>query len=248
MMVSRFFFPSPLGDTPECVELPEALAHHAVRVLRLRDGDAVVLFDGSGWEWPGRLEVEGRVCRARLDEPLKLERESPLELVLVQSLASGDKMDWVVQKAVELGVKRVVPLRAERSVLRLSGERAVKRVAHWYQTAISACEQCGRNRVPEIGAVSDLDEVLQPEPGVQRFFLAPEGAVQLAEILPPAGRIEVFVGPEGGWSAAELDELRRARCVPLRLGPRVLRTETAGLAALAAMQAVWGDFSGREHG
>lgn len=249
MMVSRFFSPTPLAGrgAGDRVALPEALAHHALRVLRLRDGAPVVLFDGSGCEWPGALEVTGaRKGAVLLGAPLERNRESPLDLVLVQSLASGEKMDWVVQKAVELGVQRIIPLRAERSVVRLDEARAAKRVAHWQQVAVAACEQCGRNRVPEVLPVASLDAAVAddaPGGGVaeQRFFLAPEEGTRLTQRERPRGRIALFIGPEGGWSDGEQAAFKRAGVAPVQLGPRVLRTETAGLAALAVMQALWGD-------
>ena len=242
-MISRFFFPERLPAGGEVV-LPEALAHHAARVLRLQDGDAVILFDGSGGEVPARLAVSGRRWSAWLDAPCAVERESPLELVLVQALASGDKMDWVVQKSTELGVAAVLPVAAARSVLRLAGERADKRVAHWRQVAVSACEQCGRNRIPEVAPVASLDAYLTASRGVRKLILAPVAGKALRDIAPPARgeAVHLLVGPEGGWSEDEVAACLRAGAEALSLGPRVLRTETAGLAALAAMQALWGDY------
>lgn len=241
MMISRFFFPCPLSDSGE-IELPAALAHHALRVLRLRDGDPLVLFDGRGGELAARLQVRGRDAFAVRGEHHALERESPLSLVLVQALASGEKMDWIVQKAVELGVSEVVPLQAERSVLKLSGDRAHKRVAHWRQVAISACEQSGRNRVPEIEPITGLREYLGSTAAASRLVLTPVDGRRLASLARPEAALHLLVGPEGGWSDDELAMCRAAGCVPIGLGPRVLRTETAGLAAVAALQALWGDF------
>ncbi|WP_041646862.1 16S rRNA (uracil(1498)-N(3))-methyltransferase [Aromatoleum aromaticum] len=240
-MISRFFFPCPLPDSGE-IELPDALAHHALRVLRLRDGDPLVLFDGRGGELAARLQVRGRDALAVRDEYHALERESPLSLVLVQALASGEKMDWIVQKAVELGTSALVPLQAERCVLKLSGERAHKRVAHWRQVAISACEQSGRNRVPEIEPITGLREYLASAAVGSRLVLTPVEGRRLASLARPDAALHLLVGPEGGWSDEELAMCRAAGCVPVGLGPRVLRTETAGLAAVAALQALWGDF------
>ncbi|MCK0506922.1 16S rRNA (uracil(1498)-N(3))-methyltransferase [Aromatoleum anaerobium] len=240
-MISRFFFPCPLPGSGD-IELPDALAHHALRVLRLRDGDPLVLFDGRGGELAARLQVRGRDAFAVRGEHHALERESPLSLVLVQALASGEKMDWIVQKAVELGVSALVPLQAERSVLKLSGERAHKRVAHWRQVAISACEQSGRNRVPEIEPISGLREYLASAAAASRLVLTPVDGRRLASLARPDAALHLLVGPEGGWSDEELAMCRAAGCVPVGVGPRVLRTETAGLAAIAALQALWGDF------
>ena len=240
-MISRFHFPDRLPAGGE-VALPDALAHHALRVLRLRDGEAVVLFDGSGGEVEARLAVRGKAVFAQLGEARAVERESPLRIVLVQALASGDKMDWVVQKAVELGAHAVQPVQAERSVLRLAGERADKRVAHWQQVAVAACEQCGRNRVPEIRPLQALAPWLGAHRDALNYVLAPGGAAGVADEPEPKDVVHLLVGPEGGWSEVEIAAFDAAGCRPVRLGPRVLRTETAGLAAVAALQARWGDF------
>jgi 16S rRNA (uracil1498-N3)-methyltransferase len=240
-MISRFHFPGRLPDAGQ-FELPEALAHHAVRVLRLRDGEAVVLFDGLGGEADATLVVEGRRVSARLGARRDTERESPLQVVLVQALAAGDKMDWVVQKAVELGVSAIQPVQAERSVLRLAGERADKRVAHWQQVAVAACEQCGRNRIPELRALQPVTHWLAAHRDALNYVLAPGGAASFGEEAAPQGTVHLLVGPEGGWSDAEMAAFDAAGCRRVRLGPRVLRTETAGLAAIAALQARWGDF------
>ena len=240
-MISRFHFPDRLPAGGE-VALPDALAHHALRVLRLRDGEAVVLFDGSGGEVEARLAVRGKAVFAQLGEARAVERESPLRIVLVQALASGDKMDWVVQKAVELGVHAVQPVQAERSVLRLAGERADKRVAHWQQVAVAACEQCGRNRVPEIRPLQALAPWLGAHRDALNYVLAPGGAAGFADEPEPKDVVHLLVGPEGGWSEVEIAAFDAAGCRRVRLGPRVLRTETAGLAAVAALQARWGDF------
>jgi 16S rRNA (uracil1498-N3)-methyltransferase len=240
-MISRFFFPHPLPASG-AVPLPEALAHHASRVLRLRDGDPIVLFDGRGGEVAARLLAQGKAWLAELGEASSAERESPLQLVLVQALASGDKMDWIVQKAVELGAWAVVPVEAERSVLRLSGERAAKRLEHWRQVAVAACEQSGRNRVPAIEPIAALRDYLAGAHAALRLVLDPAHGARPASLAPPGGAVHLLVGPEGGWSEGELAACRVAGCTGIGLGPRVLRTETAGLAALAALQALWGDF------
>ncbi|MDX5364351.1 MAG: 16S rRNA (uracil(1498)-N(3))-methyltransferase [Pseudazoarcus pumilus] len=241
-MNPRFFSPEPLPQG-DCFELPESLAHHAVRVLRLTAGARIVLFDGCGGEVEAELAGQGKRWSARLLERRATERESPLQVVLVQALASGDKMDWVVQKAVELGVSSVIPVRATRSVLKLAGERADKRVAHWREVAVSACEQSGRNRVPQVADIVDLrDYLAQTRDGPQRLILDPLGGQRLAELGRPAAACHLLIGPEGGWSGEELAACRAAGCAGVTLGPRVLRTETAGLAALSAMQALWGDF------
>ncbi|HRP98592.1 MAG TPA: 16S rRNA (uracil(1498)-N(3))-methyltransferase [Rhodocyclaceae bacterium] len=241
-MISRFFCPDRLPPAGT-IELPDALAHHAVRVLRLADGDPLVLFDGHGGEYAARLVAHGRQWGAELLGHKPVERESPLELVLVQALASGDKMDWIVQKAVELGVAAVVPVRAERSVLRLSDERAARRRSHWQQVAVAACEQSGRNRVPQIAAIADLRSYLAESRAVgDRLVLAPDAAHRLSALARPAGPVHLLIGPEGGWTPDELAACQAAGVTRVGIGPRVLRTETAGLAAVSALQARWGDF------
>ena len=242
-MNPRFFCPDGLAPESD-MPLPADVAHHAERVLRLAVGDEIVLFDGGGGECAATLLALGRQPVARLGPRQEVERESPLVITLVQALASGDKMDWIVQKAVELGAVAVQPVAAERSVLKLSGERAAKRVAHWQQVAVSACEQSGRNRVPEVAEILPLAKYLAQDFAGTRMILAPGAAGALARKPRPAGPVAILIGPEGGWSPAELALADRAGCEPLALGPRVLRTETAGLAAIAAMQTLWGDFPG----
>lgn len=231
--------PIPAGD---CAELPEALAHHATRVLRLRDGAGIVLFDGSGIEVEARLRIHGKRCRAELLERRQVSRESPLRTVLVQALASGEKMDWIIQKSVELGVTAVVPVSAERCVPRLSGERAEKRLAHWRHIAISACEQSGRNQIPQIALPQPLQVYLHTHAQASKLILSPHGGVRLAALPEPREAIHILIGPEGGWTDEERDVCRGAGCVSVSVGPRILRTETAGLAMLAALHARWGDF------
>lgn len=241
-MISRFFCPGPLQAGAD-IALPREVAHHAERVLRLAVGDEVVLFDGGGAEFAARLIALGPQARAAITTRREPARESPLLLTLVQALASGDKMDWVIQKAVELGVAAVIPVAAERSVLKLSGERADKRLAHWRQVVVAACEQCGRNRMPEVAEVLPLGRYLAAHRhGVLRLVLDPLGGQRLADLARPAGPVHLLIGPEGGWSDAELAATRAAACSPVRLGPRVLRTESAGLAVIAALQTLWGDF------
>lgn len=240
-MISRFHFPAALPAAGE-IALPDALAHHAVRVLRLRDGERIVLFDGEGGEAEATLRVRGKTVVAEVAARREVDRESPLQIVLVQALAASDKMDWVVQKAVELGVSAIQPVQAERSVLRLAGERADKRLAHWQQVAVAACEQCGRNRIPAVRPLQPLVHWLAAHRGALGYVLAPGGAASFADEPVPQDVVHLLVGPEGGWSDAELAAFDAAGCRRVRLGPRVLRTETAGLAAIAALQARWGDF------
>ena len=203
----------------------------------------MILFDGRGGQYGARIErIERDRVFAELGAWEEIERESVLAVTLVQALQGGDKMDFTIQKAVELGVADIVPVDSRRSVLRLSGERAGKRVAHWQGVAASACEQCGRNRVPLVAPLEKIENWLaRPAGNSLRLMLAPDADVTLAE-LPPAKNVQLLVGAEGGLDPQEVIAAQQAGFRAVRLGPRVLRTETAALAALAAMQALWGDF------
>ncbi len=242
-MISRFHCPFPLhpGAT---VELPDEAAHHALKVLRVADGDAAILFDGRGGQWSATLHPAGKKLRAVLGSFDAQDNESPIRVTLAQCLPSGDKMDYVVQKAVELGVARIQPVAAKRSVVRLSGERMEKRVAHWRNIAVSACEQSGRNRVPMVEAILDLPQYLAQaqEQNHPKWICLPEGGARLREHAAPQEQVILFIGPEGGFEESEVRAAKAAGFTPLRLGSRVLRTETAGPAALAAISALWGDW------
>jgi 16S rRNA (uracil1498-N3)-methyltransferase len=243
---TRVFFSGKLQPHSEC-RLPSRQAHHVARVLRLKAGDAVTLFNGDGAEYDAVVaRIAGDAVTVKVGDARGCARESPLEIVLGQALSSGERMDYTVQKAVELGVAAIHPLAAVRSVVRLAGERAEKRVAHWQAVAISACEQCGRNRVPPVAPVAELAAwLVRPAvsgAGVLRVLLSPEGATGLRDLPRPVASIVLLAGPEGGFTPEEEAAARHCGFVPVRLGPRVLRTETAAVAALAALQALWGDF------
>jgi 16S rRNA (uracil1498-N3)-methyltransferase len=240
----RFYCREPLAPGAR-IELPEPVARHAVRVLRLPPGASLVLFDGRGGEYEARIErIEKDRVVVFLGSWQDIERESSLSITLVQALQAGEKMDFTIQKAVELGVADIVPVESRRSVTRLSGERAAKRVAHWQGVAAAACEQCGRNHVPLVTPVEPLDHWLsRPPEGELRLMLAPGAEVSLAD-LPPVGNVQLLIGAEGGLDPQEVIAAEQVGFRAVRLGPRILRTETAGLAAMAAMQALWGDFKG----
>jgi 16S rRNA (uracil1498-N3)-methyltransferase len=237
----RFFLDVELtaGTT---VDLPAGVAHHAAHVLRLRDSDPLVLFNGRGGEYRGRLAARG--TRAELTTHIAVERESPVAVTLIQAWIATDKMEWVVEKAVELGATGIVLAPAGRSVVQLEGARLARRMERLRDIVVAACCQCGRNRLPAIDACADLPEalnravadgigvVLQPD--------AAESLVDVARAGPPS--FAVAVGPEGGFEPGELAHATRAGYRAVRLGTRVLRTETAGLAALSALQATVGDY------
>ena len=204
----------------------------------------MVLFDGRGGEYPAHIQrIERDRLLAELGAWLDIERESPLAITLVQALQAGEKMDYTIQKAVELGVRDIVPVESRRSVMRLAGERAGKRVAHWQGVVASACEQCGRNQVPMVAPLEKLENWLaRPAHGALRLMLAPDAELSLAALPRPNTEIQLLIGSEGGLDTQEMIAARQAGFQAVRMGPRILRTETAGLAALAAMQALWGDF------
>ena len=205
----------------------------------------MVLFDGRGGEYQAHIErIERDRVHVELGAWQDVERESPLDITLVQALQAGDKMDFTIQKAVELGVRAIVPVDSRRSVMRLSGERAGKRVAHWQGVVASACEQSGRNQVPNVAPLEKLENWLsRPSTATLRLMLAPGAKLSLAAI-PPVGQVQLLIGAEGGLDPQEMIAAGQVGFQAVSLGPRVLRTETAGLAALAAMQVLWGDFRG----
>ena len=221
------------------VELPEAAAHHALRVLRLREGDPVTLFDGTGGEWRATIAAAGRRgASAAIGGHDPVERESPLAATLVVSTLATDAMDYAVRKAVELGVSAIVPVVAARSQGASRGDR---RVDHWRKIAIAACEQCGRNRVPPIELPQPLGTWLAVrDVGKTGIVLAPGGSATFA-VLGAADAIDVLVGPEGGFVEAELAAAREAGLRAVAMGPRVMKAETACVAALAVLQAWRGD-------
>ncbi|MFW5927457.1 MAG: 16S rRNA (uracil(1498)-N(3))-methyltransferase [Wenzhouxiangella sp.] len=218
------------------IRLEAGPARHLVRVLRREHGDPVTVFNGDGSEYPGTI-VEARApdtCLVELGQAVHPAVESPLDITLIQAIGRGDRMDWCIQKACELGVSAILPVMTERTEVRLSGARAEKRQAHWQGVAIAACEQSGRCRVPAIAEPQPLT-MIEHERGVS-LVLDPEAEASLAEItLPDPPSFRIAVGPEGGFSEAERILLRQRGFSGLRLGPRILRTETAGPALIAAM-------------
>jgi len=243
MRIPRIYVPETLRPGRE-VELPVQAGEHLARVLRLDRGHPLRLFDGSGDEYEAELaSLAKRSVTARVLESAEAEdRESPLRITLAQGIARGEKMDWILQKATELGVARIVPIVTDRTEVKLDAERAERRVAHWEAVVASACEQCGRSRLPEVGEpvkLADWAASLDESAGL-RLALNPEGDLTPRD-LPASAHATLAVGPEGGLSSHDLAALGAAGFRGLRLGPRILRTETAGLAALAAMQALIGD-------
>lgn len=242
MSAPRFYLDQPLAPGAR-FSLPPGPARHAARALRLAVDDTIVLFNGRGGEFAARIErINKDEVAVSVTEFAAVERESRLRVMLAQGISSGERMDYTLQKAVELGVAAIQPIAARRSVVKLAGERADRRVAHWQGVVASACEQCGRNQVPVVAPPLPLAHWLGQRPDGRLLFLSPLAEARLADLQQPEGQDWLVAGPEGGFEADEIAALHTTGAIPVRLGPRVLRTETAALAALAAMQTLWGDF------
>ena len=243
MRIPRIFTDQPLHVGSE-VLLPEQAGEHVARVLRLEPGNPLILFNGDGRECDARLAVLAkRSVTAEIILVRDADRESPLQLTLAQSIARGEKMDWILQKATELGVARIVPLVTERTEVKLDEDRAERRLAHWTNVIAGACEQSGRNRLPVLEAPQRLDRWLGSlgDDEAMRLALLPVGGVHLRQLPAMQKGATLAVGPEGGFSEHDIAMLNQGQFLGLRLGPRILRTETAGIAALAALQALFGD-------
>jgi 16S rRNA (uracil1498-N3)-methyltransferase len=242
MPLPRFYLDQPLAPGAR-FSLPPGPARHAARALRLAEGDAITLFNGRGGEFAARIErIHKDEVAVAITGFADAERESRLRVMLAQGISSGERMDYTLQKAVELGVTAIQPISAKRSVVKLTGERADRRVAHWQGVVASACEQCGRNQVPVVAPPLPLAHWLGQQQYGRLLFLSPLAEARLADLPAPGGTDCLVAGPEGGFEADEIAALRASSAIAVRLGPRVLRTETAALAALAAMQTLWGDF------
>ncbi|MEG3191154.1 16S rRNA (uracil(1498)-N(3))-methyltransferase [Lysobacter sp. D1-1-M9] len=243
MRLTRVHVDAPLHPGSD-LALPDAASAHLGRVLRLGVGDACVLFNGDGHDYAARIVALGkRELRVAIDSAAALTNESPLRMTLLQGIARGEKMDLILQKATELGVTEIRPLSSQRSEVKLDAARAEKRLAHWRSVVVSACEQSGRARVPQVLPPQTLAAALTELPGGGlRLILDPAGDLAFSTLaIAPDAAVRLAVGPEGGWSPLDREQLQAAGFQGLRLGPRILRTETAGLAAIAALQAGFGD-------
>ena len=243
MTTPRFYCPAAAAQGQQ-LQLPEAAAHHACRVLRLEAGDPVILFSGNGGEYDAKiLRVLKQGVTVETTAWRDIDCESPIRFALAQAISAGEKMDFTLQKAVELGIAHIQPLQSERSVVRLTAERAQKREQHWQHVAVAACEQCGRNRVPQVAPIQMLTAWLgEQRENSLRIMFAPGAALTLRDLPKPEHGVTLLAGPEGGFSEVEMAAARHCGFTAASLGPRILRTETAALAALAAMQVLWGDF------
>ncbi|MEO7726230.1 MAG: 16S rRNA (uracil(1498)-N(3))-methyltransferase [Burkholderiales bacterium] len=241
---TRIYAPGMLA-TGTAVTLPATAAHHLARVLRATIGDALIVFN-DGVEFAATIaRIDKHGVTVKLGGGTPVDRENPLACMLAQAISSGERMDITLQKAVELGIRSVQTLYSERSIVRLDAARTLKRVEHWRQVMISACEQCGRNIVPAVASPQPVIEWLgglpAPRAGELRILLSPRAEQRLVDLPRPAA-VTLLAGPEGGYTEAETAFARQRGFIELRLGPRVLRTETAALAALAALNTLWGDY------
>lgn len=241
--MARFFVDMPLSED-SVVVLPEAVVHH-IQVLRLREGDALTLFNGQGGEYVATLtQLDKRYAECMVSRLDPVSRESPIWLGLAQAISSGDRMDFTLQKGVEMGVSVFQPLAAQRSVVKLAGERADKRLQRWQEIVMAACEQSGRTMIPQVLPILSVSEWLaRPQTSSVKLLLSPLGNRNLQDIAQRPASAWLMAGPEGGYTPEEEGAALAAGWTPLRLGPRILRTETAALATVSAMQTVWGDYA-----
>ena len=239
----RFYVDFALS-TDSVVELPDNVVRH-LNVLRVKNTEEIVLFNGNGKSYPALPEVlEKRRASVRILREEATDNESPLNITLVQAVSAAERMDFTLQKSVELGVAEIRPVISERCVVRLSGERAEKRVARWQEIVVSACEQSGRNIVPKVLPLTTYAQALQQLPQeTAKLLMSLNRAQKLSDVQPQSGKVVFMVGPEGGWTEKEEQQAFDAGFQSVTLGKRVLRTETASLAAIAAMQTLWGDFA-----
>ncbi|MDP2070747.1 16S rRNA (uracil(1498)-N(3))-methyltransferase [Methylotenera sp.] len=240
----RFYtnIPLILGAT---IQLSASAAAHATRALRLNVDDSAIVFNGDGFDYECKLtSIKKNEVHAKITASKKINNASPLRITLLQAISSGDRMDFTIQKAVELGVTGIQPITSQRSVVKLSAERAEKRTEHWQNIAISACEQSGRTLVPNVAAPLSLQQWLAANPKADciRLLLNPTGALRLAELAKPNDEIQLLIGAEGGLTEFEIDLANSYGFQSIVLGPRILRTETAALATISALQTLWGDF------
>jgi len=241
MRLTRVYLDAPL-EAGGRVALTGSAARHLTRVLRLRPGQALTLFNGGGGEYAATIEaVHGEKVEVAVGEAQAIERESPLILTLAQGVSRGERMDLVVQKATELGASSIVPLLTERSVVRLSAPQAARKLEHWRAIAIAACEQSGRNRLPKVLSLLPLADFLGQAGSGSRLLLSPTGSIRLQDVPAPISSVTVLIGPEGGLADAEQSAALAAGFTAVRLGPRILRTETAAIAALTVLQREFGD-------
>ncbi|MDC1100848.1 16S rRNA (uracil(1498)-N(3))-methyltransferase [Methylophilaceae bacterium] len=241
----RFYHSNPL-DLNQIIILDEFSSHHALRVIRVKVDDFLVLFNGDGFEYRGRIsDINKKTINVEILSKEKNNSESSININLFQSISSNEKMDMVIQKATELGVSSIQPIFTSRSTIKLSLDRTKKRVIHWKQVSISACEQSGRSKIPTIKSPIEFDQISE---GIKtnslNLLLHPDNLEESSNLPNEySGDINIFIGPEGGFSQDEVLFLKKQNCINIQLGPRILRTETAPLAIIAILQYKYGDFA-----
>ena len=241
----RFYHSNPL-DLNQIIILDEFASHHALRVMRVKVDDFLILFNGDGFDYKGRVnDINKKTIHVEILSKEKNNNESPININLFQSISSNEKMDMVIQKATELGVSSIQPIFTSRSTIKLSLDRTKKRVIHWKQVSISACEQSGRSKIPTIKSPIEFDQISE---GIKtnslNLLLHPDNLEESSNLTNEySGDINVFIGPEGGFSQDEVLLLKKQNCINIKLGPRILRTETAPLAIIAILQYKYGDFA-----
>jgi 16S rRNA (uracil1498-N3)-methyltransferase len=243
MRVHRFFTPQLLQEDIQ-INLEEETSHHLYQVLRLRAGDEVVLFSGDGEEYQATLvQVGKKRAEAKIGSSLRHEPESPLALHLLLGISRSERMDFAIQKATELGINRITPILSERCVVKLNEKKSASRVTHWQRVVVNACEQSGRCRIPVIDKPTKYEEALSHDDATTSILLDHRSQFTLHQIKPPKDKLSILIGPEGGLTHWERQFAIQSGFLGVRLGPRIMRTETAPLATIAAVQTLWGDFS-----
>ena len=243
MRLTRVYVETPV-TTGKRLVIEGTAANHITRVLRLRSGDELTVFDGSGGEFGARIEEFRKdAVVVGVDEHRTADRESPLSLTLAQGISRGERMDWIIQKATELGATRIVPVFTQRSVVRLDDKQAGRKLQHWRAITVAACEQCGRNRLPDLATPVEFFDVLPASftPNATRLLLSPHADLRIDDLRDIQGGVSVLIGPEGGLDEVEQEAAIAAGFKAVRMGPRVLRTETAAIAALTILQRYFGD-------
>lgn len=240
MRIHRVYFPELSADTNEVV-ISDKAAIHLIRVLRVKPGHQLILFDGRGSEYQATVTtIVRKTVMASIQHRKIISRESPLTITLIQGISRGERMDWLLQKATELGVSHIIPIYTKRSVVALDTKRLPSRMLHWQGIIASACEQCGRNTLPVLSQPITLPEVVARQPATNCYYLDPESTRRLG-MIGKSDNISFIIGPEGGFETEEKELMNKGGITSLAMGPRILRTETAGITAIAAISALWGD-------
>ena len=243
--MNRFYHPSPL-ELKQKIHLSNKVAHHATHVLRLRTDDKIILFHNDLYDYSAVItDINKKTVEVYIDNRFENQKNPTIHLRLFQSLSSSEKMDWIIQKSVELGVGSIIPMYSKRSNIKLQGSRAEKKLSHWEQVVISACEQSGRSSLPKISLPKKIEECLNQENANHlKLILSPKEKNNLQSINNSSAKnIDIMIGPEGGFAEEELNQAIKSHFVPIGLGPRILRTETAPLSILSILQYKYGDFA-----